>query len=288
MNNKPILALFESTNRWLPAIDRRMTEAEFHEIGNARHFREIASWTSALADWLCGTRKEAAKRLAYHILHANDPQVRMTSGVALQKLVAAPYKANFRFESLDDATVKFRVAGRSVRQDVTVTPAGTLTAVRDAIVNVRNAAARHAAELGRMAVGMGVPTVEPIELSACAHYQDLKRGGAHATIVELLDSLASPATFWAIKAALEMQRTTAMQRDLHWREWPVAAGGVTRRAVPDTLHFAPTLEITQPSAGVFQLAWHAEPEAPAHKCAHRAFDVVLLVTRAHMHCIYAR
>ena len=303
MTNEPVLAIFESSNIWLFAVDRRMTEAEFHEIGKARHIGEVTSWSGVLADWFCGTRKEPARRLAYHIQHASDPQIRLMSGVALQKLVAAPYRRHFRFESVDETTVRFRVVGQGILQEVTVTPSRVLTAVRDVILTVKEVRAASGGVLERGPAWGGVkggasgagrgpertfgPTVEPIDLHACARYQDLRRNRAHAPIVELLGALADPATFWVIKAALEKQRRTEIAADLPapWRQTPF--GHVRRRAASDALHFKPTLEITELTPGVFQVAWHAEPQDPKHQCAHREIDVVLLVTSSHVHCIYA-
>lgn len=297
MTPRPILARFKSTNIWFFAVDRCLTEAEFHEIGKARHVREVTSWLGTLADWFCSTRKEAAKRLVYHIQHAKDPQIRLTSGVALQKLVAAPDKAHFRFESVDETTVKFRVCAQSIRHEVTVAPTRALAAVRDAILKVKRDAAGPAGILGHGAARRAVPgrmperpygpTVEAIDLSACARYQELRRNREHAPIVELLDTLADPATFWAIRAALDKQRRAEVAADLPEHERPAPLSRARPRPVLDALHFKPTLEITEPAPGVFQVAWHAEPSDPEHKCAHREMDAVLLVTRSHLHCIYA-
>lgn len=305
MSTEPILALFKSTNIGLFAVNRRMSAAEFRKVGKARHVSEVTSRMGALVDWLCGTHKEMAKQLAHHVQNASDPQRRLASAVMLQKLVAAPYQGNFRFESVDETTVKFRVSGRGIQQEVTVTPAPALTAVRDAILSVKRAGvmpagvaahggrpahgaqARQQAGAERGVASAGGPRVDPIDLNACPRYQELTRGRANAWLVALLGALADPAAFWAIKAALDTQRELAMPADLPRRQWMVAAGYLRERAATGALHFRPTLALTEPVPGVFQLAWHAEPEALEHKCAHRTFDVVLLVTRAHMHCLYA-
>lgn len=294
MTTEPIFARFKSTNIWPFAVDRRMSSTEFRRIGKARHVREVTSWRGAVADWICGTRKERARRLAYDLQHASDPQVRLTSAVALQQLVAAPYQRNFRFESLDAATVKLRISAPGIAQEVTVTPARALTAVRDAILGGKQSGAACADALPRSAAERisghtCAARVEPIDLSACLRYRELTRHRTQAPLVALLDTLADPATFWAIRTVLEQQREVAVkERGVSRRQWLTAAGYLRPRAAPAALHFRPTLALTEPTPGVFQLAWHAEPQAPEHKCAHRAFDAVLLVTRAHIHCIYAR
>ncbi|AKK24641.1 hypothetical protein [Pandoraea oxalativorans] len=113
MADGPHFATLRSNRPLLP-FERHITAKDYAAIRNndAKTIASLTSTLSIIGDWVCGTDKVKAVRLAVMIANEeNDPLVRLESAAALERLATPAYKQNFAFERRPDGQVAVRITG---------------------------------------------------------------------------------------------------------------------------------------------------------------------------------
>jgi hypothetical protein len=297
MADLPPFATLRS-NSLLLRFERAIT-AEDHAAIKNNDAKTIASLTSTLSivgDWICGTNKVKAVRLAVAIANArNVPRVRLESAVALERLVAPAYKQNFAFERRPDGQVAVRVTGpdKEVWAFEAPPPPRLHTLTQPLSEPHPPQPARYDALLAQAEDDpvLKEAPAEPVFLEPTIEFELPGGRPAHMKPCygEMLSTLGRYETFFALRTHLDGQRREQVEDSVqHLREAGFLFVGDGTGSPPPTIDdriFAPHLSVREmgPNSWLVDLT----VAATNHDSPYSRYAATVLLSDEKMTCLYA-
>lgn len=91
-------------------FDRAINQDDISKIKDANSLRDINSVWGKIADWFCGTHKEAAKTALFKLMHEQlSDGEKLETFNALRDLATQPFKSQFQYSVVTDNSVLLNI-----------------------------------------------------------------------------------------------------------------------------------------------------------------------------------
>lgn len=295
-----------STNLFI-RVDREITAEQYDAI-QSNNIEEIANLTgflSQFADLVCGTKKVEAVKLAVAMANLrNDASQRLTSAAALQRLVASPYQANFKFDTDHDGLVRARViCPDNTVLEWTAPPPSECRTLMNNILGPRPAAGEESRSQAPVDPDVASEFTDPGLTTASSRRSqtfierdpEFELGYAlsdmPACYHEVMKKLTQHETFKVLQKQLDAQRLVDLKDRM---EMLVRSGLLSRSAVGSAQAPSPTIDdrIFAPHLQVRRMgddAWLVTYQAKAtnHDSPFSTYDATFLLSGKNALCLYA-